>query len=62
MAAPVSSGYMGDATGGIGQGLAFVLPEGKANEYAMQLAQTHAAQLQQIAKQNLAQKAKNEQI
>lgn len=51
MADVTGSGFMGDATGGIGQGLAFVLPEGKAPTYAMQLAQTHAAQLTELAKQ-----------
>lgn len=58
MADFVGSGYMGDATGGIGQGLAFVLPEGKAATYAMQLAQTHASQLQQIAKAKVAMQQK----
>lgn len=48
-------GYLGDATGGIGQGLAFVLPESKANQYAMQLAQTHGNQLQEMARQKQAQ-------
>lgn len=48
-----TSGYTGDATSGIGQGLAFVLPEGKTAAYAMQLAQTHAQQLQDVARQKL---------
>lgn len=61
MAAPISSGYLGDATSGIGQGLAFVLPEGKANTYAMQLAQTHASQLQQLAQQKQQQALKAQQ-
>jgi len=61
MAAPISSGYLGDATQGIGQGLAFVLPEGKAGEYAMQLAQTHAQQLQDMAKQKVLQQQKLQQ-
>lgn len=51
MPQPISSGYLGDATGGIGQGLAYVLPEGKADAYAMQLAQTHGNQLQEMARQ-----------
>jgi hypothetical protein len=43
-------GYIGgNATSGIGQGLAFVLPEGKAGEYQMHLAQQHTAQLQAAA-------------
>lgn len=48
------SGYMGDATSGIGQGLAYVIPEGGAAKYAMNLAQEHASQLQQLVKQKQA--------
>lgn len=47
-----TAGNIGDQTG-IGQGLAFVLPEGKTAAYAMQLAQTHAGQLQDMARQKL---------
>jgi hypothetical protein len=47
-----TAGNIGDQSG-IGQGLAFVLPEGKSATYAMQLAQTHASQLQQMAKEKL---------
>lgn len=56
-----TSGYTGDATSGIGQGLAFVLPEGKSQQYAMQLAQTHSAQLQDIARQKQIQALKLQQ-
>lgn len=45
-----TAGNIGDATSGIGQGLAFVLPDSKASTYAMQLAQTHASQLNAYAK------------
>lgn len=52
---------MGNATSGIGQGLAFILPENKSATYAMQLAQTHSAQLQYMAKQKKAQALKDQQ-
>jgi|SRR5579863_485565 len=56
-----TAGNIGDQTG-IGQGLAFVLPDGKAGAYAMQLAQTHAQQLQDMVRQKQAAQAKlNEQ-
>lgn len=41
----VDPGFLGDATGGIGQGLAFVLPQSNTEKYAMQLAQQHAKDL-----------------
>lgn len=47
-----TAGNIGDQSG-IGQGLAFVLPEGKTAAYAIQLAQTHAQQLQDVARQKL---------
>lgn len=52
-----TDGYTGNATSGIGQGLAFVLPESKAVSYAMQLSQQHAAELraEQLRKQQLQQ-------
>jgi hypothetical protein len=55
------SGFMGNATSGIGQGLAFILPESKSATYAMQLAQTHSSQLQDMAKQKKAQQLKEQQ-
>jgi hypothetical protein len=38
-------GYLGTSSEGIGQGLAFVLPQSNTERYAMQLAQEHAAQM-----------------
>src|ERR1700761_3975631 len=55
-----ADGYTGDANSGIGQGVAFVLPDSKASTYAMQLAQTHASQLQLFAKNVQAQKIKDQ--
>ena len=45
----VDPGFIGDATGGIGQGLAFVLPQSNTEKYAMQLGQQHAAELRAAA-------------
>lgn len=47
-----TAGNIGDQSG-IGQGLAFVLPASKSIAYAQQLAQTHAGQLQDMARQKL---------
>ena len=45
----VNGGFIGDATNGIGQGLAFVLPQSNTEKYAMQLGQQHAAELRATA-------------
>lgn len=45
----VDAGFLGDATSGIGQGLAFVLPQSKTEAYAMQLGQQHAKDLRDAA-------------
>jgi len=47
----VAPGFIGNATDGIGQGLAFVLPQSNTEKYAMQLGQQHAADLRNAALQ-----------
>lgn len=45
----ISPGFIGNSTNGIGQGLAFVLPQSNTEKYAMQLGQQHAADLRAAA-------------
>lgn len=56
-----ADGFTGDATSGIGQGLAYILPQSKAVAYAAQLAQTHASQLNALAKQKQAMQLKSQE-
>lgn len=45
----VDGGFIGNGQQGIGQGLAFVLPESNAAKYAMQLGQQRASEMRAIA-------------
>lgn len=43
---PISEGFLGTANNGIGQGLGYVLPDTKSEDYALQLAQQEAQRIQ----------------
>lgn len=55
----VDEGFIGNGTSGIGQGLAFILPQSRTEQYAMQLGQQRAAEMRATA---LAQQKRQQQL